>query len=300
MAQQAIPAVLSSTGAETLLEHHRTHHGPAVVQAPGTSGLPVRCGNRRVATLQAQGEPAACEALARALSALAELDAEGRRSKSELTHRLRRLAERLRRAEGKLAGPFRRQHDELTRQSRELATAAATDPLSTALNRRAIEVRLREAAEDSRREAAPLAVIMCDIDHFKGVNDTHGHLTGDAVIAGVGRALRAGRRRGDAVGRWGGEEFMVLLPGCPLGPAITIAEAMCQKIRDLEFPGAKGAFGVTASFGVAAGQIQETDDEGTEVMGLVAAADDRLYAAKSSGRDQVVATDPESEARSAI
>ncbi len=282
-----LPPVLRSSWAQDLLDHHREVHGPVRVTRPQPEGCTVHAGSRRVATLVGEGPQEALEALALALSALVGLELEARRKKGELAQRIRRLGERLRRAETELQGPVRKKHDELQRQSRKLATAAAVDPLSTALNRRAIEARLREAAEQSVEDDTPLAVIMCDIDHFKRVNDTHGHLVGDRVIARVGKALQKDRRRGDAVGRWGGEEFLVLLPGCPVEPAMAIAQAMCESLRALRFEGDGEGFRVTASLGVAAGRIGDLDDD-ADVMSLVAEADNRLYDAKHGGRDQVV------------
>ena len=229
MTSSDVPPALRSLWAQGLLDLHRETYGPIRIAPPSEEGLAVRSGSRTVACLVGEGPEPALQALALALSALASLEAEGRRSKGELGQRIRRLADRLRRAETELQGPVRRKHDELQRQSRQLATAAATDPLSSALNRRALEGRLREAEEFSVREDLPVALIMCDIDHFKLVNDTHGHLVGDAVIAQVGKALQRGRRREDAVGRWGGEEFLILLPGCPVEPARSIATRMCER-----------------------------------------------------------------------
>ncbi len=288
MAARAIPPVLRTPWAQSLLDHHRESHGPVRLGTADEEGRPLRAGPRRVATLIGDGPPEALDALALALSALIAVEADGRRKKGELAQRIRRLGERLRRAETELHGPVRKRHDELQRQSRRLATAAATDPLSSALNRRAIEGRLREAAQLSLDEDVPVAVIMCDIDHFKQVNDRHGHLVGDAVIAKVGKALQRDRRRGDAVGRWGGEEFLVLLPGCPIEPALAIAEQMCAALRQLPFESDHGPFAITASFGVAAARVADLDDD---LMTLVAEADNRLYDAKHGGRNQVVGPD---------
>jgi diguanylate cyclase (GGDEF)-like protein len=285
MKSRVIPPVLRTSWAQDLLDHHRKSQGPVRVGGPDEDGRPLRTGTRKVAVLVGEGTDEALDALVLALSALINVEAEGRRKKGELNQRVRRLADRLRRAEHELQGPVRKKHDELQRQSRQLATAAAVDPLSTALNRRAMEGRLREAAELSLEEDAPIAVIMCDIDHFKQVNDTHGHLVGDAVIARVGKTLQNDRRRGDAVGRWGGEEFLILLPGCPAEPAMNIAEAMCAALRALQFKGDDGPFRITMSLGGASGRIGDLDGD---VMTLVAEADNRLYDAKHAGRDRVV------------
>ena len=287
MPTRAIPAVLSSDWVQTLLTRHREVHGPVEIGSHDEEGRPIRSGSRRIASLIGEGNEQALDTLALSLSVLVSVEAEGRRKKGELAQRVRRLADRLGRAETELQGPVRRKHDELQRQSRKLATAAAIDPLSTALNRRAIESRLREAAEESLEEDTYLSIIMCDIDHFKQVNDTHGHLVGDAVIAQVGQALQKDRRRQDAVGRWGGEEFLILLPGCPIQPALSIAETMCTALRQLEFETEDGPFQITASLGVSSGRIRDLDND-ADVMTLVAEADNRLYEAKHGGRDQVV------------
>ena len=298
MHRPTLPDALRSRWAQRLLDHHRETHGPVRVAVMADDGIPLRLGSRRVAWLVGEGPAEALQALAMALNGLVSLEAEAQQKTGELRQRVRRLGERLRRAETELQGPVRRRHDELQRQSRQLATAASTDPLSTAFNRRAIEGRLREAAEESLAEDSPMSVIMCDIDHFKAVNDTHGHPAGDAVLARVGRVLQKDRRRGDAVGRWGGEEFLILLPGCPAGPAMVIATAMCEALRAQRFASEDGEFQVTASFGVAAGRVADLDGD-EDVMTFVAQADSRLYEAKHAGRNQVVGPDAPTEASAA-
>jgi diguanylate cyclase (GGDEF)-like protein len=215
------------------------------------------------------------------------IEREARGRQSQIRRRINELRDRIRHAEETLEGPIQWKTERIEIQTRRLEDAAHTDALSNTLNRLGMDGRLRDATTRSRAENAPVGVIMCDIDHFKVVNDTFGHLKGDEVIARFGRLLQKGRRREDSVARWGGEEFMILLPGCPLGPATGIAQAMCDDLRALAFDQDGRSFRVTASFGVAAGQIRDLAD-GADVMALVAQADRRLYVAKGKGRDQVI------------
>ncbi len=134
------------------------------------------------------------------------------------------------------------------------------------------------------RAQTPLAVAMADIDHFKAVNDTHGHLAGDAVLAAVAAAMRDLLRDCDLCGRFGGEEFSLLLPHTTAAQALEITERIRQGISQLAIPrDGTAAIRVTISIGVAVpGQARRTLDD------LLAAADHALYQAKRRGRDRVV------------
>ena len=164
-----------------------------------------------------------------------------------------------------------------------LAAAARTDAKTGLLNAGAWQ---REAAVEITRAAAqtPLAVAIADIDHFKAVNDTHGHLAGDAVLAAVSAAMRDLLRDCDLCGRFGGEEFALLLPRTTAAQALEITERIRQEISQLAIPrDGTAAIRVTISIGVAVpSQARHTLDD------LLAAADHALYQAKSSGRDRVV------------
>ena len=165
-----------------------------------------------------------------------------------------------------------------------LAAAARTDAKTGLLNAGAWQ---REAAVEVTRAApaqAPLAVAIADIDHFKAVNDTHGHLAGDAVLAAVSAAMRDLLRDCDLCGRFGGEEFALLLPRTTAAQALEVTERIRQGISQLATPrDGTAAIRVTISIGVAVpSQARRTLDD------LLAAADHALYQAKRSGRDRVV------------
>ena len=164
-----------------------------------------------------------------------------------------------------------------------LAAAARTDAKTGLLNAGAWQ---REAAVEVTRARAqtPLAVAIADIDHFKAVNDTHGHLAGDAVLAAVSAAMRDLLRDCDLCGRFGGEEFALLLPRTTAAEALEITERIRQGISQLAIPrDGTAAIRVTISIGVAVpSQDRRTLDD------LLAAADHALYQAKRSGRDRVV------------
>jgi diguanylate cyclase (GGDEF)-like protein len=175
--------------------------------------------------------------------------------------------------------------EELGRANAELRRVSQTDGLTGVDNRRHIEERLHEAFEHAARLNEPLAVVMTDVDHFKSVNDTHGHQAGDAVLRQVAERLRETAREIDRVGRYGGEEFLVLLPGASLEDARHFAERARSAVADREFTYDGGALRRTMSAGVAAFPHPEIRHQ----EGLVKAADDALYVAKETGRNRVVA-----------
>ncbi len=164
-----------------------------------------------------------------------------------------------------------------------LTDLAQRDPLTGLLNRRSI-TRLNEAIRKGVADRRRMSVLLLDIDHFKRVNDTHGHPFGDTVLQAVATVLRDNTRTGDEVARWGGEEFVVWLPHTPLDAARAAAEKIRRKIEAVPLRAADGgAVGVTASIGVA--QLLAGED----LEHAVSRADECLYKAKRSGRNRVVA-----------
>lgn len=177
--------------------------------------------------------------------------------------------------------------DELMRANEQLEVMSRTDGLTGLDNRRHLEQRLEEMYELSIRLHEPLACVLCDLDHFKRVNDNYGHQTGDAVLKAVANILRAEAREVDRVGRYGGEEFMFLLPGTVLDAAVTFAERVRIAVEQHTFTFNGTSLDGTMSLGVAAIPHPLVSD--TEY--LVKAADDALYVAKELGRNRVVRFD---------
>jgi diguanylate cyclase (GGDEF)-like protein len=169
------------------------------------------------------------------------------------------------------------------RMRAHLADIVETDPLSGCLNRRGFEQQFRRELSRSARAQTELAIIDIDLDHFKLINDTHGHLAGDRVITEAGELLRANARVGDIVARTGGEEFSILAPGSGFAGAQHLALRIVEAFRRREFGGTL-RIPVTVSVGVVSDTIS---DEGI-AEDLLARADEALYAAKRSGRNRVV------------
>lgn len=170
----------------------------------------------------------------------------------------------------------------LERDLKAMHQQANTDALTGLKNRRALEEHLQAASARARRSNLPLTVMMMDIDHFKSVNDKHGHQTGDEVLATVAKALGACTRVTDFVARYGGEEFCVVLEDTDLAGAQVLAEHVRQTVAALSFQGEAGEFKVTTSVG-----LGELGVHGDEVEDVLRAADEALYAAKRGGRNQV-------------
>ncbi len=166
---------------------------------------------------------------------------------------------------------------------RNLAVAeilAATDGLTGLPNKRAVTDALKRTFAQATMTNAPLALVMLDLDHFKQVNDQHGHAVGDQVLAGIGAALRGVLRARDFAGRNGGEEFSVLLPDTEIAAALEIAERIRATIAEITVPGTDVP--VTASLGVAG-----FPDHGSTLERLERLADAALYVAKRQGRNRV-------------
>lgn len=179
---------------------------------------------------------------------------------------------------------------QLSEANDQLLTMSRTDALTGLDNRRHLGERLHEMWEHSNRLQEPLSIVMCDIDHFKRVNDEHGHQAGDAVLQRFAALLKADARVIDRVGRYGGEEFMLILPGTVLEAAVTFAERLRVAVEAHVFDLGNGeTLCRTMSCGVAAWPhplIQNQD-------GLIRAADEALYVAKETGRNRVIRFDSE-------
>ena len=172
----------------------------------------------------------------------------------------------------------------LQRQLDRVEKESLTDHLTTLANRKAAEERLEDLFNQYQEENESFSVVIMDIDHFKSFNDTYGHNIGDAVLRKVSHALRDTLKGSDFPARFGGEEFIVLLPNTPLAPACRVAELLRAAIssRRLKLSECDTDLGsVTASFGVSEIQFGDTMES------LVERADQALYLAKNSGRDNV-------------
>ena len=172
-------------------------------------------------------------------------------------------------------GEFLGGHRALESEARRLRRVATTDALTGVLNRRALDSRLERAWARFEQDGTGFGLIFCDLDHFKQVNDTHGHAAGDRVLAQAARSLARGLRGADAVGRYGGEEFLAIVD---TGVEDTLGR-VAQRLRRLLAEATAGAVPVTASFGVASSHRFPTREL------LVTSADRALYDAKRRGRD---------------
>ncbi|MGH6645755.1 GGDEF domain-containing protein [Aquabacterium sp.] len=172
----------------------------------------------------------------------------------------------------------------LGQRRRELETLVRTDMLTGLANRRTFMTQLEIESHRHARSKRPFSLVMCDVDHFKKINDTWGHPAGDAVLVALGRILKSTTREQiDTAARIGGEEFAVLLPETGLEQAQRVAQLMSSGVRAQVFSFDGQQFSVTQSVGVA----QTNDGDGDAAMRL---ADDNLYIAKRQGRDRIVAS----------
>ncbi len=175
--------------------------------------------------------------------------------------------------------------DHVRQQSLALTDAerrAQTDPLTGVLNRRSLIERLEAACLRAKARKLPISVLFIDIDHFKQVNDTYGHAAGDACLAAIIPPIQAELRQSDAIGRYGGEEFVVILSGADAAAAHPIAERICRRVEDIRLDGFGTPIRVTCSIGVASSESFDGS-----CGQLIAQADAAVYAAKRSGRNQV-------------
>ena len=174
-------------------------------------------------------------------------------------------------------GNIRRQRDYMRR-------LAETDSLTGLANRRAAMDELERRMVESKRDQSSLGLIFIDIDHFKSVNDSHGHAMGDAVLIAVGERLRALVRTTDMVARLGGEEFLMILPGADEATCVRLGQRCSADVAALELPSERSVVRITVSVGVAS-RDRYPDVDATALLGL---ADKAMYAAKQAGRNRVV------------
>ena len=172
--------------------------------------------------------------------------------------------------------------EELLHAREALREQATHDGLTQLLNRSAIIETLRHEIARAERERQPLALLMVDLDRFKLINDTYGHLEGDAVLCEAARRMKAAGRCYDSIGRYGGEEFLIVLPGCDQADACAQAERVRESVAASAFADGGAPLRVTCSIGVSCWHGGDADS-------LTRAADEALYHAKSSGRNRVVA-----------
>jgi diguanylate cyclase (GGDEF)-like protein len=165
-----------------------------------------------------------------------------------------------------------------------------TDVLTGWRNRRYLQNRLREELARCRRERSALTCLMIDVDHFKLINDLHGHLAGDEVLRQIARRIEGAIRGSDVAARYGGEEFVILLPGTDHDAGAALAERIRRAVAGKAFETASSAepLSVTVSIGVAEHRAGgETEDHGVAGLRLLARADVALYEAKAGGRNRV-------------
>lgn len=178
----------------------------------------------------------------------------------------------------------KRLHDELRRRESQLEDLVRKDSLTGLANRRNLGEHLAMLGGSSRRQKQMMSVLIVDLDSFRRVNETEGHAVGDGVLRAVGRRIVSSLRAEDLAGRWGGDEFLVLLPATELDGAWVLGDRIRQAIVDPIVIGEGSEVVVTASVGCAAG-------DGTDPEGLVRRAEEALERARQGGYNQI-ATDP--------
>jgi len=166
----------------------------------------------------------------------------------------------------------------------DLQRIAALDPLTNCYNRRFGLTRLREEFTRAKRSEIPLGLIMFDIDHFKSVNDSHGHLIGDRILANVAKEAKAHLREGDVLVRYGGEEFLCILPGATSEGAAEVCERIRNAVEAMAVQDRGKVISCTVSLGFGSFPTTPADDE----TALIRVADEALYRAKSDGRNRTV------------
>lgn len=177
--------------------------------------------------------------------------------------------------------------DDLRRSNELLLELSNTDHLTGLFNRRFLMETLEKEVQRTRRKGTQIALLMIDIDHFKQINDSHGHLQGDAVLQKVALHIQRELRTYDLAARYGGEEFVAVLPDTGLKEAFHVAERIRHAVQHIRFAGPMVDQQVTLSIGVATMPSSAYDD----IDSLLRAADEALYQAKADGRNRVAISD---------
>jgi two-component system cell cycle response regulator len=178
--------------------------------------------------------------------------------------------------------------DILVNAHEQMRISATHDAMTQLLNRAAIHEELLVQLNDARLQRAEFSILLCDVDHFKNVNDTYGHPVGDAVLREVASRLKSAVRKG-SVGRYGGEEFMLVLDGCPARHLEAVAHRICNTVRATPIETDFGPLNITLSAGavhIASGSAAPSAEE------VISCADRLLYQAKRMGRDRILVVQP--------
>lgn len=179
---------------------------------------------------------------------------------------------------------LRRQKAELAQALEQIRQLATHDDLTGLLNRRAMLDRMQLEQRRSLRSGSPLLIAQLDIDHFKAVNDTHGHAAGDLVLQSFADTVRRNVRDTDVLARWGGEEFVLLLCDTPAADAVALMERLRQAVQAMQVPVAQGGQPITVTVSIGLARHAPADP----LAGTLERADQALYAAKAGGRNRVV------------
>ncbi len=179
---------------------------------------------------------------------------------------------------------LRRQKAELARALEQIRQLATHDDLTGLLNRRAMLDRMQLEQRRSLRSGSPLLIAQLDIDHFKAVNDTHGHAAGDLVLQSFADTVRRNVRDTDVLARWGGEEFVLLLCDTPAADAVALMERLRQAVQAMQVPVPQGSEPITVTVSIGLARHAPADP----LAGTLERADRALYAAKAGGRNRVV------------
>ena len=202
---------------------------------------------------------------------------------AEQNEDLRRKDKELSRMNEHLEKTVQQRTSELREVNERLSQLAMVDPLTKVYNRRAFFAKFAEEVERSRRYRHTLCVIMIDVDHFKTFNDMEGHLYGDEALRKVAQTITTNLRKTDTLGRYGGEEFILLMPETKMDDAVEICNRLRETIETTPFQGREEPAYLTVSMGVAG-----FPEQGEEIEVLVEAADRALYQAKEFGRNRVM------------